>query len=225
MYCSFFLKTMMFVFNGIIFLAGVAVLAMGIWLILDDGSLMELLGNIDHVPGGLAQLAPVSYLLIAIGRALLIIGFLGCRGAVRENRCMTMTFFTLLWIIFVAEIAAAVLAFVFKAEAADIFKDLDDTIVENFEKSPAGTLPPVWYTTMYDQRDQIPSPVLQLYPETARCTVRSFSPAIGRTPVWFVNHMRHDKIIQLLKDNAAIIGGVVAWIALIEVWKTLPYAQ
>ncbi|CAL8289352.1 unnamed protein product [Arctogadus glacialis] len=134
MYCSFFLKTMMFVFNGSIFLAGVAMLAMGIWLILGDGSLMELLGNIDHVPGGLAQLAPVSYLLIAIGRALLIIGFLGCRGAVRENRCMTMTFFTLLWIIFMAEIAAAVLAYVFKAEAADIFKDLDDTIVENFEK-------------------------------------------------------------------------------------------
>ena len=66
-------------------------LAMGIWLILDDGSLMELLGNMDQVPGGLAQLAPVSYLLMAIGRALLIMGLLGCRGAVRENRCMAMT--------------------------------------------------------------------------------------------------------------------------------------
>ncbi|CAL8274459.1 unnamed protein product [Gadus morhua 'NCC'] len=123
-------------------------LAMGIWLILDDGSLMELLGNMDQVPGGLAQLAPVSYLLMAIGRALLIMGLLGCRGAVRENRCMAMTFFTLLLIIFVAEIAAAVLTFVFKAE-----------------------------------------------------------------------------IIQLLKDNAAIIGGVVAWIALIEVINLFPVSR
>ena len=36
------------------------------------------------------------------------------------------------------------------SQAADIFKDLDDTIVKNFEKSPAGTLSPVWHTTMYD---------------------------------------------------------------------------
>ena len=66
-------------------------LAMGIWLTVDDSSLTELLGNPDNVPGGLAQLTHVGYLMIAVGIVVMVISFLGCCGAVWENRCMLMT--------------------------------------------------------------------------------------------------------------------------------------
>lgn len=72
-------------------LAGAAILAVGIWVKVDSGSLMAILGNIEGAPPGLDQLLNVSYLLIAVGAVLLVIGFLGCCGAVRESRCMLLT--------------------------------------------------------------------------------------------------------------------------------------
>uniref|UniRef100_A0A3B4BJD3 TSN18 protein n=1 Tax=Periophthalmus magnuspinnatus TaxID=409849 RepID=A0A3B4BJD3_9GOBI len=91
MCCTGFLKTMMFVFNGVIFLAGVAILGVGIWVQVDSGSLTSVVESIPGAPPGLDQLSSVSYVLIAVGAVLLVIGFLGCCGAVRESRCMLLT--------------------------------------------------------------------------------------------------------------------------------------
>lgn len=72
-------------------LAGAAILGVGVWVKVDSGSLLGLLDNAEGVPPGLSQLVNVSYLLIAVGAVLLVIGFLGCCGAVRESRCMLLT--------------------------------------------------------------------------------------------------------------------------------------
>lgn len=56
----------------------------------DSGSLLGLLGNVEDSPG-LSQLVNAAYLLIGVGAVLLVIGFLGCCGAVRESRCMLLT--------------------------------------------------------------------------------------------------------------------------------------
>ncbi|MEQ2244924.1 hypothetical protein ILYODFUR_022146 [Ilyodon furcidens] len=88
--CFGFLKAMMFAFNGIIFLAGVAILGVGIWVKVDSGSILGFLGKIEDVPPELSQVLNVGYLLIAIGGLLVIIGFLGCCGAIRESRCMLL---------------------------------------------------------------------------------------------------------------------------------------
>lgn len=57
----------------------------------DSGSLLGLLDKVEGTPSGLSQLVNVSYLLIGVGCVLLVIGFLGCCGAVRESRCMLLT--------------------------------------------------------------------------------------------------------------------------------------
>lgn len=72
-------------------LAGAAILGVGVWVKVDSGSLMGILGNLEGAPSGLSQLVYVSYVLIAVGAVLLIIGFLGCCGAVKESRCMLLT--------------------------------------------------------------------------------------------------------------------------------------
>lgn len=63
---------------------------MGIWLKVDSGSLLGLLEGIEN-GDGLDQLVHVAYVLIGVGAALVIIGFLGCCGAVKESRCMLLT--------------------------------------------------------------------------------------------------------------------------------------
>ncbi|KAM7419068.1 hypothetical protein PAMA_016265 [Pampus argenteus] len=149
MCCSGFLKIMMFIFNGCIFLAGAAILGVGVWVKVDSGSLLGILENVD-VPSGLSQLLNVSYMLIAVGAVLLIIGFLGCCGAMRESRCMLLTFFSIVLIIFLIEVAGAVVLLVFQGLADQLLLSLEeevrDSIKTDFGKSES--LTSLWNATM-----------------------------------------------------------------------------
>ncbi len=71
-------------------LAGAGILGVGIWVKVDSGSILSFLQNIQGAPGELGQVLNVGYLLIAVGAVLLILGFLGCCGAVKESRCMLL---------------------------------------------------------------------------------------------------------------------------------------
>lgn len=72
-------------------LAGAAILAVGVWVKVDSNSLLGLLESVEDAPAGISQLANVTYMLIAMGVVLLVLGFLGCCGAVKESRCMLLT--------------------------------------------------------------------------------------------------------------------------------------
>ncbi|KPP60397.1 Tetraspanin-8-like [Scleropages formosus] len=48
-------------------------------------------------------------LLIAIGAIIMVLGFLGCCGALRENRCLLLLFFIGLLLIFILLLAAGIL--------------------------------------------------------------------------------------------------------------------
>lgn len=72
-------------------LAGAAILGVGIWVTVDSSSILGVLSHIKDAPPELAQLANVGYLLIAVGSILAIMGFLGCCGAITENKCMLLT--------------------------------------------------------------------------------------------------------------------------------------
>ncbi|XP_048474065.1 tetraspanin-1-like [Rhincodon typus] len=117
MSCFKFLKMMMFCFNCIVFLGGGAILGVGIWVKVDAGSFLDILAELAPQ---LKQLVNVGYLCIAIGAFLVLIGFLGCYGAVKENKCMLMIFFIIILLIFIAQIAGAVVVLAFSG-LADIF--------------------------------------------------------------------------------------------------------
>ena len=72
-------------------LAGAAILGVGVWSAVDSSSFLGVLDTVEDLPQEVSQLIYVSYLLIALGSVLLIIGFLGCCGAIRESRCMLLT--------------------------------------------------------------------------------------------------------------------------------------
>uniref|UniRef100_A0A4W5MGH5 Tetraspanin 34a n=1 Tax=Hucho hucho TaxID=62062 RepID=A0A4W5MGH5_9TELE len=129
-------------------LAGVAILAVGVWVKADSGSLLGVLDNIEDAPAELGQLANVAYLLIGVGGVLLIMGFLGCCGAMKESRCMLMLFFIIILIIFIAEVAACVVVLVFKP--LEVLEDLSEKIVVRIKKDYGKdeSLTSLWNGTM-----------------------------------------------------------------------------
>uniref|UniRef100_M3ZYK5 Tetraspanin n=1 Tax=Xiphophorus maculatus TaxID=8083 RepID=M3ZYK5_XIPMA len=105
--CLSCIKYLMFVFNFFIFLGGSVLLAVGVWVSVDP------LGFREAVAVSPLLVTGVSVVLV-LGGLLFLLGFLGCCGAVQENRCLLLLFFMLILFIFLAELAAAILAFLFR---------------------------------------------------------------------------------------------------------------
>ncbi|NWS23879.1 TSN8 protein, partial [Polioptila caerulea] len=60
-------------------------------------------------------------LLIAVGAIIMILGFLGCCGAMKESRCMLMLFFIALLLILILQITGGVLGAVYKPQVEAAF--------------------------------------------------------------------------------------------------------
>uniref|UniRef100_A0A9L0K0I7 Tetraspanin n=1 Tax=Equus asinus TaxID=9793 RepID=A0A9L0K0I7_EQUAS len=144
MQCFSFIRTMMIIFNTIIFLCGAALLAVGIWVSVDGPSFLKVFGPLSS---SAMQFVNVGYFLIAAGAVLFALGFLGCYGAHAENKCALMTFFLVLLIIFIAEIAAAVVALVYTTLAEQFLTSL---IVPTIKKEYGSQkdFTQVWNSTM-----------------------------------------------------------------------------
>uniref|UniRef100_A0A3B3ZL66 Tetraspanin n=1 Tax=Periophthalmus magnuspinnatus TaxID=409849 RepID=A0A3B3ZL66_9GOBI len=105
--CLSCMKYLMFIFNFFIFVGGSVLLAVGGWVLFDPLGFRELVASNPLLFTGV-------YLLLALGSLLFLLGFLGCCGAIRENKCLLLFFFMLILFIFLSELAAAILAFLFR---------------------------------------------------------------------------------------------------------------
>ncbi|XP_053282788.1 CD9 molecule a isoform X2 [Pleuronectes platessa] len=99
-------KLLMFVFNFIFWLAGTAVFAIGLWLRFDP----KTKGLFDGPDSPYVFYTGV-YILIAAGALMMLVGFLGCCGAIQESPAMLGLFFGFLLIIFAIEVAAGIWGF------------------------------------------------------------------------------------------------------------------
>ncbi|XP_072925638.1 tetraspanin-1-like [Hemitrygon akajei] len=132
-----FLKMAMFAVNFIIFVGGAAIMGVGIWIKVDGGSFFAVLAQVSS---SLKVVANVGYLCIALGAFLMVIGFLGCCGAMKENKCMLMIFFLVILVIFLAQLVAAVVILAFSG-LADIFMSYIATWLRDFFKNDYGRIP------------------------------------------------------------------------------------
>ncbi|XP_014850819.1 PREDICTED: tetraspanin-8 isoform X1 [Poecilia mexicana] len=96
-------KYAIFIFNFVFWLAGTGVLAVGLWLRFDSRT-KPLFEGVDSP----SVFFTGVYLLIAAGGLMMVVGFLGCCGAIKESPCMLGLFFIFLLIIFAAEVAAGI---------------------------------------------------------------------------------------------------------------------
>ncbi|XP_006164470.1 tetraspanin-4 isoform X2 [Tupaia chinensis] len=86
-------------------LGGCGVLGVGIWLAATQGNFATLSSSFPSLSA--------ANLLIVTGTFVMAIGFVGCIGAIKENKCLLLTFFVLLLLVFLLEATIAVLFFAY----------------------------------------------------------------------------------------------------------------
>ncbi|CAG0919707.1 unnamed protein product [Notodromas monacha] len=108
---------------------GIAVLAIGIWTVVDK----KFLENLVDV----SLFFSAAYIEIGAGVVAVFIAFLGCFGALKEVRCMLLTYSLLLFLLFVVVLIAGILGYVFKMKIEDQIKiGLDNALTEYDPKVP-----------------------------------------------------------------------------------------
>uniref|UniRef100_A0A8C6YVE6 Tetraspanin n=1 Tax=Nothoprocta perdicaria TaxID=30464 RepID=A0A8C6YVE6_NOTPE len=98
-------KFLVFVFNFIFWVCGVALIAIGLYA-------QVALNKALVVTSASASSTPIA--IVVVGVIIFFISFFGCCGAWKESYCMVTTFAVLLSLIFLVEIAAAIAGYVFK---------------------------------------------------------------------------------------------------------------
>uniref|UniRef100_A0A3Q1EP44 Tetraspanin n=1 Tax=Acanthochromis polyacanthus TaxID=80966 RepID=A0A3Q1EP44_9TELE len=89
-------------------LGGCGILGVGVWLSVTQGNFATLSSSLPSLSA--------ANLLIAVGTIIMVIGCLGCVGAVKESRPLLLTFFILLLLIFFLEILSIMLFFIYQDE-------------------------------------------------------------------------------------------------------------
>lgn len=75
-----------------------------------------------------------TYLLVATGALIIVIGILGCLGACQENRCLLFTYAFFLLLIFLLEAVAGVLAYMYNGVIHDeLTRNLNETMMTKYK--------------------------------------------------------------------------------------------
>ncbi|XP_049906345.1 leukocyte surface antigen CD53 [Epinephelus moara] len=112
--CLKCLKYTMCFANFLCFLCGVAVLGFGVYLMVSF--------KMTALTPTLAKFNSANMLLVS-GIVITCVSFLGFLGALKENRCLLLTFFLLLFLLMLVELTAACLLLMYESEIASLVKD------------------------------------------------------------------------------------------------------
>ncbi|KFV19310.1 Tetraspanin-1, partial [Tauraco erythrolophus] len=223
--CFTFIKVIMIIFNLAIFLGGGALLGVGIWVTVDGESFVDIFGALSS---SVLQVVNVSYFLIAIGAILMVIGFLGCCGAQKDSKCLLIMFFSVVLIIFIAEVAAAVVALVYTGLAETLLvTTVGPLLKEKYGSDTSFTY--IWNITMTEVHccglnnytDFTGSPWYNKY-ETypVPCCDNRFRgslPCAGPHLCGFFRQGCFKQILKEIRTHAGAVGGVAAGIAALEI--------
>eukprot|EP00075_Anas_platyrhynchos_P022128 XP_027311381.1 tetraspanin-8 isoform X2 [Anas platyrhynchos] len=102
------MKYSMFIFNFLFWVCGSVILGVSIWIRVSKDAQEEL--GIDS-----SLFAGVD-LLIAVGSIIMVLGFLGCCGAIKESRCMLLLFFIGLLLILILQVTGGILGAVYRSQ-------------------------------------------------------------------------------------------------------------
>ncbi|XP_067906524.1 tetraspanin-8-like [Heterodontus francisci] len=208
------IKYSMFFFNFLFWLCGAIILGVSIWLRVSKDA-----GKVTEV--NLSEFHPAINLLIAVGSIIMVLGFLGCCGAIKESKCMLILFFIGLLLILIIQITAGVLGAVYKSKAAST---LNDTYKE--------------YIPLNTQKDDIKKEIEEMQQENKCCgllngykdwaensipsscnCIANQAPCLttgtGRS-VWAQSCIT--VMIEVLKANLVIIVGIAFGLAVIELF-------
>ncbi|XP_072105776.1 CD63 antigen isoform X1 [Mobula birostris] len=203
------IKYLMFIFNFLFWISGIALIVVGIVV-------QTKLNGTLHITSVAASGAPI--VIIIVGVIINFVAFFGCCGAWNENYCMITTFAVLLVLIFLVEIAAAIAGYVFKDQIRDAFEKSFNNTMEQYNQTTSNDVDN-WQTQFHccgsvDYRDWFPQ-LNDTVPDS--CCKREFR-GCGRNTS--DSNIYRRGCVQLindwLKNNIVIVAGVALGIALFQ---------
>lgn len=214
------IKYLIFLFNGVFVVTGLAILSVG-------AVIKGVYWNYHHFLDDKYFSAP--NLLIAVGVIVLIVSFLGCCGALKENYCMIVAFTALLILIFILELSAGIAGYVCRDAAEEVLTAkltesmvnygkndtvitaLWDLIQRNFECCGANA-PDDW------EKVAKMSNGTSVVPQSCCGPASGFDPftcSSDSKPPRFTDGCTR-KFGEFVRDKAVVIGGAGVTIALIQ---------
>ncbi|XP_066064488.1 CD63 antigen [Chamaea fasciata] len=121
-------KFLLFFFNFIFWVCGVALIAIGVLALVA-------LGRAPVAPVSGSGWTPVG--VVVLGVVIFFTSFFGCCGAWKESYCMVTTFAVLLSLIFLVEIAAAITGYVFKDKVPGLVEEGLWEAMRRYEQDPS----------------------------------------------------------------------------------------
>ncbi|XP_066864664.1 tetraspanin-11 isoform X6 [Kogia breviceps] len=128
-----YLKYLLAVFNFFFWMGGAAVMAVGVWTLVEKSGYLGFLAS--------STFAASAYILIFAGTLVMVTGFLGFGAVIREDRSCLSAYFCLLLAIFLVELVAGVLAHVYYQRLSEGLKQhLTQTLAEDYRQPGAAEI-------------------------------------------------------------------------------------
>lgn len=217
-------KFIFFGFNVIFWLLGCAILGIGIWLHVSRDAYTNLSTSFNFLSA--------TVLCIAAGILVLIVGFFGCCGAIMENKCLLITYFVFVVIIFIMEVVVGIMAFVYKSE-------IERVVGQELQKGIKSRYPPMnsdkdedglratWFLIqsnlkccgVYNYTDWFNSngwPENNYVPHEC-CKINATDCNTGGNSAYWHHKGCFTEILQKIRQNLYIIGIVAICIGVIQI--------
>jgi len=204
-------KYLVFTFNFLIFVVGIAVMATSLVTVFNSDA-RKYFGDLLAKAGSgfsLDQMNVALYVLAAVGALLLLTGFLGCCGAWTESVCLLTLFFSIILILFIAELGCGIAILVKKDEVKKALFDEIKTLIEKYSS----------------QKQEVKDAIDIMQKEVECCGCYGFQDYLPSGPPASCTSSTKptqlatgccDKIWNDLESKAAIAGGVAIGILVIE---------
>ncbi|NXS91148.1 CD82 protein, partial [Jacana jacana] len=108
---------------------GAVILGFGIWILADKTSFIAVLQMSSP------SLKTGAYILTGVGALTMLMGFLGCLGAVNEIRCLLGLYFTCLMVILITQVAAGLVIYFQKEKLKGELSTIVRSLIKNYDPS------------------------------------------------------------------------------------------
>ncbi|XP_068615611.1 CD151 antigen-like [Brachionichthys hirsutus] len=119
------LKYLLLLFNILFWLAGGAVLAVGVWTLVEKSDYISLLNS--------SLYSASAYILIVAGVIVIVTGIVGCCATLKEMKSLLIAYLCLLLCVFLLEVIAGVLAYITYQECFPLCYQLNEELRQNLK--------------------------------------------------------------------------------------------
>ncbi|XP_060759680.1 tetraspanin-9 isoform X2 [Neoarius graeffei] len=212
--CLCCVKYMMFLFNLLFWLSGCGLLGVGIWLSMSQGSFATFSPSFPSLSA--------ANLVIILGSIVMVTGFLGCMGAIKENKCLLLSFFVVLLVILLAELILLILFFVYTDKVSEnAQQDLKEGLqLYNTDnniglRNAWNIIQSEWQccgvTGHTDWHDALPDKTV---PD--RCCQEHYKECGRNTSNIFWSQGCYEKVVDWLDDNKHLLGTIAMCVLVIQ---------